>query len=109
MSIVKKLLVNQITVEANGMVLVQLAKVLEEDGVVLSQEWHRTSIEPGEDVDAHMADIAAHMATPERGRFPTPAAADLARVHTLAYAAQTAPVVAAWKAKQAANAGRPKP
>ena len=57
----KKTILDQIEIRASGIVQVRLLKQIVEDGRVLMQESHRTSIEPGCDVDAQMAIVNLHL------------------------------------------------
>jgi hypothetical protein len=57
----KKTVLDQIEITANGTVQFRLAKLLVEDGVVLSREWHRSVIQPGGDVDKQMVIVNAHL------------------------------------------------
>lgn len=68
MAIEKTTLVDQITIVENGIVFVRTATRLIEDGVQLSQTFHRTSIAPGQDVSDQPANVQAACAaawTPE--------------------------------------------
>lgn len=57
----KKTVVNQIEIQPSGTVMLRLEKLLIEDGVVISSQYHRTSFEPGDDVDAQMRRVNAHL------------------------------------------------
>lgn len=50
MSITKETVVDQITVTENGIVLYREATRIMEDGVQLSQTYHRSSLTPGQDI-----------------------------------------------------------
>ena len=80
MTLTKEVIIDQITVTENGTVLYREATRIMEDGVQLSQTYHRTSLTPGQDI----AD------QPEK-------------VQAIANAAWTTEVIAAYQAQQAAS------
>lgn len=59
MALSKETTIDQITVEASGVVLVREATAIVEDGVQLSKSYHRTSFAPGSDVSAQPANVQA--------------------------------------------------
>ena len=59
MSITKSTLVDQITVTENGIVLFRKATRILEDGVELSKTYHRSSLQPGQDISAVPANVQA--------------------------------------------------
>lgn len=68
MAITKETVVDQITVTENGLVLVREATRIMEDGVQLSQTYHRTTLQPGQDVSdqpQNVQDICNIVWTPE--------------------------------------------
>lgn len=68
MAIDKETAIDQITVTENGACLYRAVTRLVEDGVVLAQTYHRTSLAPGEDLTGHPPAVAAICAaawTPE--------------------------------------------
>ena len=81
MSLTKTTAVDQITVTENGIILYRNATRIMEDGVQLSQTYHRSSLTPGQDLTGVPANVVAHCNT-----------------------AWTAEVVAAYQAVQAAAA-----
>jgi hypothetical protein len=76
MSLSKNTIVDQITVNEDGIVMVRQTTVIKEDGVELSRKYHRYSFDPGSDVSS-MPD----------------------NVRAICNAAWTPDVVAAYKAK----------
>ena len=50
MALTKETVIDQITVTENGIVLYREATRIMEDGVQLSQTYHRTSLTPGQDI-----------------------------------------------------------
>ena len=50
MALTKETVIDQITVTENGIVLYREATRIMEDGVQLSQTYHRTSLTPGQDL-----------------------------------------------------------
>lgn len=59
MAITKETVVDQITVCENGIVLYREATRIIEDGKVLTQTYHRTSLTPGQDLTGQPANVAA--------------------------------------------------
>jgi hypothetical protein len=81
--ITKETVVDQITVTENGIVLYREATRIVEDGKVLTQTYHRTSLTPGQDITGQPANVVAICNT-----------------------AWTPEVVAAYRAYQAQQAAR---
>jgi len=68
MALTKQTVVDQITVTENGTILYREATRIMEDGVQLSQTYHRTSLTPGQDLSGQPANVQAIAAaawTPE--------------------------------------------
>ena len=80
MAITKETVVDQITVCENGSVLYREATRIIEDGKVLTQTYHRTSLTPGQDITGQPNKVVAICNT-----------------------AWTPEVIAAYEAQQAAN------
>ena len=59
MVITKETVVDQITVTENGIVLYREATRIIEDGKVLTQTYHRTSLTPGQDLEGQPANVVA--------------------------------------------------
>ena len=76
--ITKETVVDQITVVENGTVLYREATRIIEDGKVLTQTYHRTSLTPGQDLSGQPS-----------------------KVVSIAQAAWTSEVIAAYQAAQA--------
>ena len=57
--ITKETVVDQITVTENGIVLYREATRIVEDGKVLTQTYHRTSLTPGQDITGQPANVVA--------------------------------------------------
>ena len=83
MSITKETVVDQITVTENGTILYREATRIVEDGVQLTQTYHRTSLTPGQDLTGQPANVVA-----------------------IATAAWTPQVIASYKAAQEEAAAR---
>jgi len=79
MSLTKQTVIDQITVTENGVVLYREATRIMEDGVQLSQTYHRSSLTPAQDLTGIPANVVA-----------------------ICNVAWTAEVVAAYQAAQAA-------
>ena len=80
MALSKETVVDQITVTENGIVLYREATRIMEDGVQLSQTYHRTSLTPGQDLTGQPEQVVA-----------------------ICNVAWTPEVIAAYEAQQAAN------
>ena len=78
MSLTKQTVIDQITVTENGVIFYREATRIMEDGVQLSQTYHRSSLTPGQDLTGVPANVVA-----------------------ICNAAWTAEVVAAYQAAQA--------
>jgi len=83
MAITKSTAVDQITVTENGIVLYRKATRIIEDGNLLTQTYHRTSLTPGQDLTGQPANVVA-----------------------ICNAAWTPEVIAAYQAAQAEAAAR---
>ena len=59
MTITKQIVVDQITVTENGAVLYREATRIMEDGVQLTQTYHRSSLTPGQDLTNVPANVVA--------------------------------------------------
>ena len=56
----KTKVIDQITVTENGIILYREATRIVEDGVVISQTFHRSSLTPGQNLDGVPAEVTAH-------------------------------------------------
>jgi len=63
MSLTKSTVIDQITVTENGIILYRNATRIMEDGVQLSQTYHRSSLTPGQDLTGVPANVVAHCNT----------------------------------------------
>ena len=59
MAITKQIVVDQITVTENGIILYREATRIMEDGVQLSQTFHRSSLTPAQDLTGIPANVVA--------------------------------------------------
>jgi DNA-binding transcriptional LysR family regulator len=59
MTITKQTVVDSITVTENGIILYREATRIIEDGVQLTQTYHRTSLTPGQDLTGQPANVVA--------------------------------------------------
>jgi len=53
----KKTVIDQIEITSSGNVQVRFGKQILEDEKILHQQWHRTSFEPGCDIDAQLKSV----------------------------------------------------
>lgn len=97
----KQTVVDQIEITRSGIIQIRMAKeVVDDDGTTLSSQWHRTALSPGCDIRAQMDAVSQHLT--EGLGFPAVNTNDLERIKTLASAAWTDEVIAAFQAAQAA-------
>ena|ERR1035437_1242384 len=61
MAIEKRTVVDQRELTSTGIIQIRFLKEIVEDGNVLSFEYHRTSIKPGQDVDEVMASVNSNL------------------------------------------------
>jgi len=59
MAITKEAVIDQITVTENGIILYREATRIIEDGKVLTQTYHRSSLTPGQDLAGQPANVVA--------------------------------------------------
>jgi hypothetical protein len=59
MSLTKQTVIDQITVTENGIVLYREATRIMEDGIQLSQTYHRSSLTPAQDLTGVPANVVA--------------------------------------------------
>jgi hypothetical protein len=59
MSLTKEIVVDQITVQENGIILYREATRIMEDGNQLSQTYHRSSLTPAQDLTGVPANVVA--------------------------------------------------
>ena len=59
MALTKETVVDQITINENGIVLYREATRIMEDGNQISQTYHRTSLTPGQDLTDQPANVVA--------------------------------------------------
>jgi hypothetical protein len=59
MAITKQTVVDQITVQENGIVMYREATRIMEDGNQISQTYHRSSLTPGQDLTGQPANVVA--------------------------------------------------
>lgn len=91
----KQISINQIEITQPGHIQVRLVKqVVEDDGTVVSQDYHRTTIECGGDVAAQMKAVNDHLATMG---WPAVSDADIADIQSHATVAWKPARVAAWQ------------
>lgn len=75
----KRTVIDTIEVRNDGTVQVRFAKqITDDDGTILSNQWHRAAMMPGDDIDAQMSTINADLTS--RFGFPAVSAADINRL-----------------------------
>lgn len=94
----KKTFVDQITVDEFGTLLIRYKKAIVEDGKVTKYEYHRTSVMPGDSVDAQMDAVDNHLEAMGEAR---PALSERALPKAIAAIAHTPEKIAARQAREA--------
>lgn len=59
MALIKEVAIDQITVTENGVILYRKATRIMEDGIKISQTYHRSSLTPGQDLTGTPANVVA--------------------------------------------------
>lgn len=59
MAITKEIVIDQITVTENGIILYREATRIIEDGTMVAQTYHRSSLQPGDDLTDKPAKVVA--------------------------------------------------
>ena len=57
----KRTIIDQIEITRNGIIQIRFAKQIVEDGREISLQWHRTSLEPGADLDGQLLAVNLHL------------------------------------------------
>ena len=94
----KKTIIDQIEITRNGTLQIRFGKQILEDGKEISCQWHRTSLEPGEDLDAQLAAVNAHLA--QMNEAPCNDTSRLTMLQTIVRMVHTPAIVAAFVAKR---------
>lgn len=61
MALVKRTFVDQVTVDNEGTVFIRYKKAVEEDGKVISYQYHRTSCAAGDDLENRLDHVDRHL------------------------------------------------
>lgn len=91
--------INQREITENGTIQIRIAKQVVDAGEVISSLWHRTSIAPGDDAEATIASVDAHLT--QMGYGPV---ANWQGVRALVASEHTPEVVQAYQDAMAAQA-----
>jgi hypothetical protein len=59
MALSKETVVDQITVTENGIILVRETTTIKENGVEISKKYHRSSLQPSDDLTGQPANVVA--------------------------------------------------
>jgi len=59
MAIIKQVVIDQITIQENGIILYREATRIIEDGKELTKTYHRSSLTPGQDLTGQPANVVA--------------------------------------------------
>ena len=91
--------INQREITEDGVIQVRISKRIVDNGEVISSQWHRTSIAPGDDVENTIASVDAHLT--QMGYGPV---VNWQSVRALVASEHTPEVVAKYQAQMAAQA-----
>lgn len=95
----KQTILDQIEIKRDGHIQLRFIKqVVDDDGTVLSEQYHRTVIPPGGDIDAQMAVVNDHL---EQMKMARVEASELTALKAVAPIVQTAEKIAAYEAIKA--------
>lgn len=98
--VLKRTTMDQLRSNPTGHINIRFRKELIEQGVVLSSEYHRTSVDCGEDIDLQISAVNAHLAV--LGDDPIKVS-DIAQAKAHAAQRWTPEVVANARAENARN------
>lgn len=87
----------------DGVLMLRLKNTTVLDGTVLKEEWHRTSVVPGEDADVRLAEVNTELGT--RG-FSAVTSRDIGLVKSIETEVHTPEVIDAYRQKLAAGRSR---
>lgn len=90
--------VDQIEILRSGHLQIRFGLLLLEDEKVVATQWHRTSIEPGGDVDAQIATVNVHLI--QMGKAVCPLE-EIARVKAIVQVIHTPEVILRFKEQRA--------
>lgn len=99
----KKTIIDQIEVTRTGHVQIRFGLLVLEDDVELASQWHRTSVEPGGNVDNQLAAVNAHLQQMNKAQIETTDIPKLKQIVALAHDPET---VAKFKTKRDENKRR---
>lgn len=95
----KQTVIDQIEIQRDGTIQLRFAKeIVDDDGTVLSKDWHRTALPPGQNIDAQMQVVNDHLVSMKCAAVDT---AEIGRVKALEPVVWTKAVKDAYAAKQA--------
>ena len=99
--LVSRTVLDVLSIRRNSVLEIRFVKEIVNDvtGVVVSQQYHRTSLQPGDDLNST---IAANSADLLKQGFTAISAPDLARMTEIVTIAHTPAVIEAFKASQKA-------
>lgn len=103
MALVKKTFVDQVSVDEFGNVSIRWKKAVMEDGKLYSFEYHRTNVQPGDDVTAQLIAVENHLESMGAAR---PDLSDRDLPIQIAAIAHTPEKIAERRAREAANKAR---
>ena len=94
----KKTIVDQQESIANGIIQIRFCKQVIEGGVIISSQYHRTSLQPGDDLVKQMAVVNLHL-----NQMGWPSVEDYSSVQKLVDIKHTPEVIKSFKLSQEKN------
>jgi hypothetical protein len=98
----KRTIVDQIECTASGIIQIRMKKQIIDGDAVAAEQYHRTVLEPGSDLDAQVAAVNAHL---KQMGYPNIEAEGVERVRRIAEVEHTAKVVQDYRDMLAVKAG----
>lgn len=98
--IIKQTILDQAEIRRDGTIQIRFAVQVVEDGVVLGNEWHRTSVAPGQDLAFTMTQVNAHLVSMGRAAVD---ATELTVVEQILPVVQTQEKIAQYQQSQLAT------
>src|SRR5262245_38688239 len=103
MALSKRTIIDQIEVTEGGTLQIRFALLVEEDGNELSRAYHRTTVEPGQDLDTTLAAVEADIMNRPNLKAAAIDTTRLAELRGIRDVVQTPARIAAARARRATS------
>jgi hypothetical protein len=90
----------QMECTASGEAFIKFDKQIVDGEKVVASRFHRIAVEPGQSLDAVLADVHQHISTEEMGGYPPLSAADVSRVRAVIDVDHTPERIATFRARR---------